>query len=174
MNVQRSTVDGSAQGQNTSNTWRTIIQRHSRRMNHRLWLTCAVLLLLLFTSIGAFSSITAYNHATMPIRSIVQNYYQALQGKHYVMAYQYFTPHGTILDAQGKVKVVSVAALQDEALEKGLLLGYAVSTPVLQSRSSASIKVNLQRNHNEKQRTYDVYVQLVLTGTKAWLITSIT
>ncbi len=70
--------------------------------------------------------------------------------------------------------MVSVAALQDEALEQGLLLGYTVSTPVLQSRSSASIKVNLQRSYHNKQRTYDAYVQLVLTGTKAWLITSIT
>ena len=174
MSMQRSTIGGSTQGQNTSNTWITIFQRHSRRMNHRLWLTCAVFLLLLFTSIGAFSSITAYNHAAVLIQSTVQNYYQELQRKDYVKAYQYFTPHGTILDAQGRVKMVSVAALQGEDLEQGLLLRYTVSTPVLQSRSSASIKVNLQRKYNNKQRTYDVYVQLVLTGTKAWLITSIT
>jgi len=135
---------------------------------------CAILFLLLFASIGAFISVTAYNHATMLIQSTVQNYYQALQRKDYVKAYQYFTPHGTKLDAQGKVKEVSVTALQDEDLEQGLLLGYTVSTPVLQSRSSASIKVNLQRKYNNKQRTYDVYVQLVLTGKKVWLITSIT
>jgi hypothetical protein len=174
MSMQRSTIGGSSQGQDTSKTWITIIQWHSRRMNHRLWLTCAVLLLLLFTSIGAFTSITAYNHTTMLIQSAVQNYYQALQRKDYVKAYQYFTPHGTILDAQGKVKVVSVAALEDEALEQGLLLKYTVSAPVLQSRSSASIKVNLQRKYKNRQRAYDVSVQLVSTGTKAWLITSIT
>src|SRR6266571_277374 len=97
MFAQRSTIGGSPRGQDTSNTWVTIIQRHSRRTNHRLWLTCAVLLLLLFASIGAFTSITAYNHATIPIRSTVQNYYQALQRKDYVKAYQYFTPHGIIL-----------------------------------------------------------------------------
>ena len=173
MSMQRSTITGSSQGEYSSNTWITIIQRHSRRMNHRLWLTCTILLLLLFASIGGFTSITAYNHDTMPIRSTVQNYYQALLRKDYVKAYQYFTPHGTISDTQGKVKVVSVAALQDEDLEQGLLLKVIVSTPVLQSRSSASIKVTLQRNHNEKQRTYDVYLQLVLIG-KVWLITSIT
>jgi hypothetical protein len=173
MSVQRSTIGGSSQGQVPSNTWVTIIQRHAKRMNHRLWLTCAVLLLLLFASIGGFTSITAYNHDTMPIRSTVQNYYQALLRKDYVKAYQYFTSHGTILDAQGKAEVVSVAALQDEDLEQGLLLGYTASTPVLQSRSSASIKVNLQRRNNNKLRTYDAYVQLVLTGTKGWLITSI-
>ncbi len=173
MYMQRSTTDGSSQGQDTSNTRVTTIQRHSKRMNHRLWLTCAVLLLLIFASIGVITSITAYYRDTTPIQSTVQNYYQTLHSKNYVKAYQYFTPHGTILDAQGMVKEVSVTALKNEDLEQGFLLGSTVSIPVLQSRSSASIKVNLQLRYNNKQRTFDAYVQLVLTGTKGWLITSI-